>query len=415
LTRPDDAERLARLKAMKIRATGLLGLAGGVFVGASILERQYPWMGYVRATAEASLVGGIADWFAVTALFRHPLGIPIPHTAIVATRKERIGQVMGTFVQQHFLSREVVGANLRSVRPAARAAQWLSQPENARRVAKQVAGGLAKTLEAVPDSDLKAAVSQIINDRVRATRVAPALGKALAVVLGGERRQELLNVAVRAAADAVRENAELIRQQVKAETPWWVPGVIDDKLYRKILTAIEKLLNDIASNPHHRLRAAFDRSVQGFVDRLQNSPEMIAKAEAMKEDFLSDPAVSEMSEKVWQSTRTAIVRYGATASEGEKDGPLEQGIASFGSALLGNEQLLGEIDEMIIDLAASAVDKYRLEIGDLIARTIAGWDPEATSRRFELAVGRDLQYVRINGTIVGGLVGLLIYTVTRFF
>lgn len=398
---------------MKLRATGLLGVAGGVFVGASLLEPRYAWLGYVRATAEASLVGGIADWFAVTALFRHPLGLPIPHTAIVATRKERIGQVMGTFVQQHFLSRDVVAANLRSVRPAERAARWLSEPANARRVARQVAGGLAKTLEAVPDSDLKTAVSQIVNDRVRATRVAPALGKALAVVLGTERRQELLNVAVRAAADAVRENAELIRLQVKAETPWWVPGVVDDKLYRKILAAIEKLLTDIAANPHHRLRAAFDRSVQAFVDRLQNSPEMIAKAEALKEDFLADPAVSEMSEKVWQSTRTAIMRYGTAAGEREADGPLEQGIASFGTALLGNEQLLTEIDDMIIDLAAAAVDKYRLEIGDLIARTIAGWDPEATSQRFELAVGRDLQYVRINGTIVGGLVGLLIYTITR--
>lgn len=400
---------------MKLRATGLLGVAGGVFVGASLLEPRYAWLGYVRATAEASLVGGVADWFAVTALFRHPLGLPIPHTAIVATRKERIGQVMGNFVQQHFLSRDVVAANMRAVRPAERAARWLSQPDNARRIAQQVAGGLAKTLEAIPEGELKSVVSQIVNDRVRATKVAPVLGKALALVMGGDRRQELLNVAVRAAADAVRENAEVIRLQVKSETPWWVPGVIDDKLYRKILAAIEKLLTDIAANPHHRLRAAFDRSVQAFVDRLQNSPEMIAKAEAMKEEFLADPAVSQMSEKVWQSTRTAIVSYGTRTSEQGKDGPLEEGIAAFGTALLGNETLLNELDEMMIDLAASAVDRYRLEIGDLIAKTIAGWDAEKTSQRFELAVGRDLQYVRINGTIVGGLVGLLIYTITQIF
>lgn len=399
---------------MKLRATGLLGVAGGVFVGAAILEPRYPWLGYVRATAEASLVGGIADWFAVTALFRHPMGIPIPHTAIVATRKERIGQVMGTFVQQHFLSREVVGANLRAVRPAERAARWLSEPENARRIAVQVAGGLARTLETIPDSDLKAVIAQIVNDRVRATKVAPALGKTLALVLGGDRRQELLNVAVRAAADAVRDNAELIRQQVKAETPWWVPGVIDDRLYRKILSAIEKLLNDIALNPHHRLRAAFDRSVQAFVERLQTSPEMIAKAEAMKEEFLADPSVAEMSEKVWQSTRTAIVAYGTRTTDGQ-DGPLEQGIAAFGAALLNNESLLAELDDMMVDLASGVVDRYRMEIGDLIARTIAGWDAEKTSERFELAVGRDLQYVRINGTIVGGLVGLLIYTIVQLF
>src|SRR5437899_13042758 len=149
-SRPDDADRQARLDAMKRRATGLLAIALLVFVAASVFEPQFPWLGYVRATAEAALVGGLADWFAVTALFRHPLGLPIPHTAIVATRKERIGQILGTFVQNHFLSREVIAANLRAVRPAERAARWLADPEHSRRIARQIAGGLAKTLEALP-------------------------------------------------------------------------------------------------------------------------------------------------------------------------------------------------------------------------------------------------------------------------
>src|SRR5205814_6027460 len=154
-SRPDDAVRQAQLDAMKRQATGLLALAGVVFVGASLYEARYPWLGYVRATAEASLVGGLADWFAVTALFRHPLGLPIPHTAIVATRKERIGRILGTFVQNHFLSREVIAANLRAVRPAERAARWLADPEHSRRIARQIAGGLAKTLEALPDEDVR--------------------------------------------------------------------------------------------------------------------------------------------------------------------------------------------------------------------------------------------------------------------
>src|SRR5437899_10714451 len=153
-SRPDDATRQAQLDAMKRRATGLLALAAVVFAGASVFEAQYPWLGYVRATAEASLVGGLADWFAVTALFRHPLGIPIPHTAIVATRKEHIGRILGNFVQNHFLSREVLAANLRAVRPAERGARWLSDPEHSRRIARQVASGLAKTLEAPPDDEV---------------------------------------------------------------------------------------------------------------------------------------------------------------------------------------------------------------------------------------------------------------------
>src|SRR6058998_2837722 len=157
-SRPDDAERQARLDAMKRRATGLLAIALLVFVAASVFEPQFPWLGYVRATAEASLVGGLADWFAVTALFRHPLGLPIPHTAIVATRKERIGQILGTFVQNHFLSHEVISANLRRVHPAERAAQWLADREHAHQIARQIAGGLAKTIEALPDEDVRVLV-----------------------------------------------------------------------------------------------------------------------------------------------------------------------------------------------------------------------------------------------------------------
>src|SRR5690348_18060007 len=165
-SRPDDAVRQAQLDAMKRRATGLLALAAAVFAGASAFEGQYPWLGYVRATAEASLVGGLADWFAVTALFRHPLGLPIPHTAIVATRKERIGRILGNFVQNHFLSRDVVAANLRAVRPAERAARWLADPEHSRQVARQVASGLAKTLDALPEDAARDLVRQAVSARV---------------------------------------------------------------------------------------------------------------------------------------------------------------------------------------------------------------------------------------------------------
>src|SRR6266446_661794 len=218
-SRPDDAERQARLEAMKRRATALLGVALLVFVAASIYEPLFPWLGYVRATAEASLVGGLADWFAVTALFRHPLGLPIPHTAIVATRKERIGRILGAFVQNHFLSREVIATNLRAVRPADRAARWLADPEHSRRIARQMAVGLAKTIEALPDEDVRVLVREVVSARLRATRVAPAPGKTLALVLADDRHQALLNEAVRLAAEAVRDNRDVIRDKVRAESP----------------------------------------------------------------------------------------------------------------------------------------------------------------------------------------------------
>src|SRR5438093_306603 len=413
-SRPDDAEREAKLQAMKRRATGLLAVALLIFVGASLFEAQFPWLGYVRATAEASLVGGLADWFAVTALFRHPLGLPIPHTAIVATRKERIGQILGNFVQNHFLSRDVIAANLRRVHPAERGAQWLADREHAHQISRQFASGLVKTLDGLPPNELQDLLSQVVRNRVRTIRVAPVLGKTLALALGDNRQEELLNATVRLAAEAVRNNRDLIRERVRAETPWWVPPVVDDKIYQKIIAAVERLLHDMVMDPAHPLRAAFDDAIRDFIERLQHSPEVIERAEALKEEWLMGAATDDMSRRLWEGIRQAIANYGSGSANDGKPSPLDSGLSEFGIALLSNPTLLVEIDDLLIDLTASVVEKYRHEIGDLIAQTVASWDPAATSRRFELAVGRDLQFVRINGTLVGGLVGLLIYTITRF-
>jgi uncharacterized membrane-anchored protein YjiN (DUF445 family) len=412
-TRPDDAERQARLDAMKRRATALLGVALLVFVVASIYEPLYPWLGYVRATAEASLVGGLADWFAVTALFRHPLGLPIPHTAIVATRKERIGQILGNFVQNHFLSREVIASNLRRVHPAERAAQWLADREHARQISRQFASGLVKTLDGLPPNELQDLVSQVVRNRVRTFRVAPALGKTLAMALADNRQEELLNATVKLAAEAVRNNRDLIRERVRAETPWWVPPVLDDKIYQKIIEAVERLLHDMVMDPSHPLRTAFDDAIRDFIERLQHSPDVIARAEALKEEWLMGAQTDELARKLWEGVRQAVSKYATGTDGGTGPSPLDSGLSEFGVALLSNPTLLAEIDDLLIDVTAGVVEKYRHEIGDLIAQTVASWDPEATSRRFELAVGRDLQFVRINGTLVGGLVGLLIYTITR--
>lgn len=418
---------------MKRLATGLLAVSGVVFGIASWLESRYPWLGYVRATAEASLVGGLADWFAVTALFRRPLGLPIPHTAIVATQKERIGRILGNFVQNHFLSRDVIAARLHTMRPSERIARWLGQPETGRKIAQQVASGLAKTLESLPDAEMQELFREAVAARVRATRVAPVLGKTLSMVVAGNRHQELIDRAVDLAAKAVHDNRELIRDQVRAETPWWVPGVIDDKIYRKILAAVERLLQDMGSSPYHPVRAAFDRSIFDFVDRLQHSPELIERAEELKAEWFDDPAVTELSAKLWEAMRGAILRYakmraGAVEAVGTEEavgadeavkavegGALERGITAFGRALAENEALLADIDERLIDLTVSVAEQNRQEVADLIGQTIAGWDPEATVQRIELAVGRDLQFVRINGTLVGGLVGLVIYTIYRFW
>jgi uncharacterized membrane-anchored protein YjiN (DUF445 family) len=411
--RPDDAVRQAQLDVMKRRATGLLAGAFGVLVVARIFEFRYPWLRIVAATAEASVVGGLADWFAVTALFRKPLGLPIPHTAIVPTHKDRIGRIIGNFVQNHFLARDVLATRLRGLRLTERAARWISEPENSARIARQVASAVVKAVESVPDEQIRELIRNGASDRIRATPVAPALGKALSVVVAGNHHAELLDQALRLAAGAVRDNHELIRDRVKAESPWWVPSAIDNKIYQRIIGAIERLLEGVGSDPNHPLRVAFDRALRDFTDRLAHSPELKARAEALKSEWLDDAAIADLATWVWDTTRQGLTSY-ATRTDQDAPGPLDRSISAFGASLAANGKLLAEFEELLIERILTVVEEHRHEAGDLIAHTVAGWDPDATSRRIELAVGRDLQFIRINGTLVGGLVGLVIFLVTEF-
>lgn len=414
LTRPDDEERKARLDRMKRRATGLLVLATAVFAVTRALESRYPWLGFVRATAEASMVGGLADWFAVTALFRHPLGLPIPHTAIVAARKDRIGRTLGNFVQNNFLSRPVLQSKLQGIRFAERGACWLARPENAQLIARQAATGLARTAEAIPEQEAARLIGQTLAERVRTAQVAPLLGNVLLLVASDGRHQELLDDALRLVARAVDENREVIRVKVMEESPWWVPGVVDERIYQKILSAIENLLHEVRANQEHPLRAKFDVALARFIDKLRNSPEMLARTDALKHELLGPEVIAELSSSVWSGVRDGLVRY-ASREDGAGPGALEGGIASFAEALMANEALLAEIDEFVTEAALTIVEQHRHQAGELISNTVSSWDPGATSNRIELAIGRDLQFIRINGTLVGGLAGLAIYVISRFF
>ena len=408
----DDAARRAELKVMKRVATGLLGVAFVVFIAARLFEPRYPWLGFIRATAEASLVGGLADWFAVTALFRRPLGLPIPHTAIIQTQKDRMGQVLANFVQSHFLSREALTAKLRSMHLSERVASWLSDSEHSTTIARHLAVGVAQAVQTLPEADARDLIRESAMARLQAVQLAPVLGNLLSAVATDDRHQSLLDEALRLVRDALDTNREDLREKIREESPWWVPGIIDDELHRRILAAAHRLIEEVAADRDHPLRLKFDVAFRDFVDRLQHSPKVIARTEELKEDLLGHPMVEEFAATLWDRARRAAAKF-SSEGDGAAVQPLARGISALGDSLLENEQRRAELDDFVTDFIATLVEQHRHEVGDLIAQTVRRWNPEMAAQRIELAVGRDLQFIRLNGTLVGGLAGLVIYSITR--
>lgn len=408
----DAALRQERLDRMKRVATGLFLLVTAIYAATRVLEARYPWLGWIRAMSEAAMVGALADWFAVTALFRRPMGLPIPHTAIIPTRKDRLGRSLGGFVQNNFLSRDVVGAKLRGLGISRRLAEWLAQPANARTIATHAARGLSGAAQVLRDEDVRELLDRSVVARIRATPVTPIVGNVLSVVTAENRHQELLDEALKLLDRAVDSNGELIRDRIREESPWWLPEMVDDKIHDKIVTAIENTLHQVSRDPDHPLRLRFDAAVHRFIEKLRTSPETIAKGEEVKEELLAHPAVRDFSATVWADAKAALLRY---AEHPDEEGlrPVERGIVSLGEAMQSDPALQEKVDGWVLDATLYVIDQYRNEVGQFIADTVAAWDPEETSKKIELAVGRDLQFIRINGTIMGALVGLVLYGLGR--
>ncbi len=410
---PDDEIKRVRLVRMKQVATAMLVAVALLFVVARLYESRYPWVGYVRAFAEAAMVGGIADWFAVTALFRHPMGIPIPHTAIVPARKDRIGTALGNFVQRNFLTREVVASKLAAMKLGERAATWLSRPENSRRLARHVARGLTGAAGVMRDDDVQQLVDRGIVSRLRTVRVAPLLSRVFGLLTAGGRHQTLLDDALRLAAKFLEENEDVIRERVKAESPWWVPGSVEDRLGDRVVNGVEKTLVAVAADPDHPLRRRYDEAVDRFVVSLRENPDVIDKAEHIKLELLAHPAVNEFSRSVWNDVKSRLAGYAERLAEDVEAEPdqVERWLTGLGQKVLADPELSAKVNGWVVELVTYAVEQAREEVAKLIATTVGAWDANATSRKIELQIGRDLQFIRINGTLVGGMVGVILYVI----
>ncbi|WP_405592636.1 DUF445 domain-containing protein [Streptomyces sp. NBC_01190] len=409
-----DAERWRGVRRMKLIATGFLLVATVVYVGAKVAGAHGAggWAGYVAAAAEAGMVGALADWFAVTALFRHPLGLPIPHTAIIPTKKDALGESLGDFVGENFLSADVVRTRLRAVGIGSRLGHWLAEPVNADKVTEQAAAALRGVLTVLRDSDVQAVVSEAITRRAEAQEIGPGLGKLLEriVVDGGHRRMvDLVCVRVH---DWLVEHGDSVMGAVQDGAPGWTPRFVDRKVGERVYKELLRFVTEMRDSPEHPARGAVDRFLGDFATELQSDPDTRQRVERLKKDLLARSEVQDLIASVWGAVRGMMV---AAAEDETSELRLRAraSLLSLGTRLTTDERLQSKVDSWLEDAATYLVTTYRDEITSLISDTVAGWDADQTSRKIEAHVGRDLQFIRINGTVVGALAGLVIYAVSQ--
>ena len=398
---------------MKRLATSLFVLAAVIFVIARYLEGDGGNWGYVRATAEAAMVGALADWFAVTALFKHPLGIPIPHTAIIRKRKDEIGSSLGSFVQDNFLTRSVLTERLQEADLARRLGQWLSNPDHATTVGAQSAAVLRGVTEVLQDEVIQSGIDAVVVERAKSIKVAPVMSRVVDAAIIGDHHQNLLEGVLAGLAVFMEDNRESFRHRLTQESPWWVPEPVDDAVFDKIYTGVRRFLTDIGNDRNHEMRVDIDRRTARLAEQLRTSPEMMARGEELKEEFLNHPEVRAWSATLWERIKAGLLEA-ADSPDSELRQRLEEALVEAGRSLNADPELRAKIDIWIVDAVGYVAEQFRGEVAGLIATTVQRWDTVETSERIELQVGRDLQFIRINGTLVGGAAGLLIYTVSEF-
>ncbi len=409
----DDPARARDLTRMKRLATALFLAAAVVFLGCVLLgEDAGAWVGYVRATAEASMVGALADWFAVTALFRHPMGLPIPHTAIIPRKKDQIGTSLGTFVQENFLTRTVVEERLAGVDVPGRLGEFLAAPGRAERLAGDAGAALGALTDLLRDDDLQPAVAALVDRKLRETPAAPAVARTLELVVDGDRHQEVLSAALQGLATFLQENRLVFRAQLGDASPSWVPDWVDDRVFDRVFSGLQGFLAEVGADPRHELRRSYDVRLRAYVHALRTDPGTAARVEKLKHELLDHPAVRAWSGSLWSTVKNSVVTAAA-----DPDSELRTRVAGLirhGARLLIEDPTVRElVQRQTVRVAGYAVERFAGDAAELVGTTVARWDTEETSRRIELQVGRDLQWIRVNGTVVGGLAGLVIYTVAQ--
>ncbi len=401
------------LVRMRIVATGLLVAMAVVFLISRAIGPVHPAVGFVRAFAEAAMVGGLADWFAVTALFRHPLGVPIPHTAIIPRNKDRIGDTLAVFLRDNFLLPAVISRRMRRLDVAGAIARWLTDPPEGAggRFRSGASKLVAQVLEGLDPARLGGMVKAGIGARLRETEMSPILGQLLKASIAEGRHAPLLDAGIRWAAQALAANDHLIRAMVHDRAGSLLRWTgLDGAVANKLIDGLDKLLGEVAEDPHHPLRVRAEEGLARFAEDLQHDPAMRARIETLKNELLGNPAMQRWLDGLWEQARAALLGI-ARDPERAMAGKLGDILRQLGETLQRDPRLSHTINRFVRRAVVGIAADYGDGIVRLVSETVRGWDADTITRRLENAVGRDLQYIRVNGTIVGGLVGLAIHTI----
>jgi uncharacterized membrane-anchored protein YjiN (DUF445 family) len=403
------AQALARQKAI---ATGLLVICALTFVAAKAAEKHHPALPYLAAFAEAAIIGALADWYAVVALFRHPLGIKLPHTAIIPANQTRIAEAIGSFIARHFLVGARVGTRVRELDPAASFGRWLAEPHNCKQVAAHAAALVPEAVEAIDRDLLRAEIQRAVTQRLATLDFVEVIRSSLEIVTRGQRHHAILDEILERIAARLAEPAalEAIRDRIRAELPTLFRFFLADTyLLQRLVRTTLALLGEVRSDPNHTLRAEFDRLIADFVSKLSTAPEHREKVEALKRELLARSEVRNILADGFDQLLAFL-----HADVAREDGIIRPGFESFlanmAQRLQHDDNLRERINHWLADAAASMTDRYRHEVALFVTKQVKSWDTRHAVRTIELSLGKDLQYIRINGALVGGLLGLAIFT-----
>jgi uncharacterized membrane-anchored protein YjiN (DUF445 family) len=409
-SRESLAVRAKRLAAARRRATALLAAVTAVFVAVTVAGAHGTALGYVQAGAEAAMVGGVADWFAVTALFRRPLGLPIPHTALIVERKDQFAATLGQFVQENFLNADVLAERISAARLVPRLGGWLADPANAAQLAGHAADLVVTMAEAARDEDVQRVFAAELARTLDTVEAAPLAGRVLRVVLSAGHRDELITAVVSAAGGYLAGHRGELRDRFEGAAPRWVPDAVYRVVFDRMYTRLLQRLATMAADPGDETRQQLDDWIAGLPDRLETDPDLRERGERIKRDVAGSAELRDWSATLWQRAKEAL-RSQAADPESELRRRLAELLAGTGRRIGSDHRLQDGIERMIESAARALADRFHDELAGLVTGTIERWDAAETSTQLELLFGHDLQYIRINGTVVGAAVGLALHAI----